>query len=102
MVTIIKQSGNPVDEGEAKAFLKEWKEGFDKLFEVEGDMAVVTEKSQAYEEELREKYKIEKNIELPQSAKEWKELLDQHSSGIMVDVHVKTGELMFIILDLGI
>ena len=102
MVTIIKQSGNPVDEGEAKAFLKVWKEVFDKLFEVEGDMAVVTEKSQAYEEELREKYKIEKNIELPQSTKEWKELLDQHSNGIMVDVHVKTGELMFIILDLGI
>ena len=32
MVTIIKQSGNPVDEGEAEKFLKEWKEGFDKLF----------------------------------------------------------------------
>ena len=30
MVTIIKQSGNPVDEGDAKAFLEEWKEGFDK------------------------------------------------------------------------
>jgi len=102
MVTIIKQSGNPVDEGDAKAFLKEWKAGFDKLFEVEGDMAVVTEKAQAYEEELMKKYDIEKNVELPKSGKEWKELLDQHHSGIMVDVHVKTGELMFIILDLGI
>ena len=35
MVTIIKQSGNPVDEGDAKAFLAEWKEGFDRLFDAE-------------------------------------------------------------------
>ena len=102
MVTIIKQSGNPIDEGDAKEFLKEWKAGFDNLFEVEGDMAIVTEKAQAYEEELMKKYDIEKSIELPQNPKDWKKLLDQHDSGIMVDVHVKTGELMFVILDLGI
>ena len=102
MVTIIKQSGNPVDEGEAKAFLAEWKEGFDKLFEADGDMAVVTEKAQEYEEELMKKYKIERSIELPKSMKAWKGLLEKHHSGIMVDVNAKTGELMFIILDLGL
>ena len=102
MVTIIKQSGNPVDEGDAKAFLEEWKEGFDKLFEADGDMAIVTEKAQEYEEELMKKYKIERTIELPKSMKAWKKLLDQHHSGIMVDVHAKTGEIMFVILDLGL
>ena len=48
------------------------------------------------------KYKIEKSVALPQTPAAWKQLLDQHNSGIMVDVHVKTGELMFVILDLGI
>ena len=102
MVTIIKQSGNPVDEGEAKAFLAEWKEGFDKLFEADGDMAIVTKKAQEYEEELMNKYKIERSIELPKSMKAWKGLLEKHHSGIMVDVNAKTGELMFVILDLGL
>jgi len=102
MVTIIKQSGNPVDEGDAKEFLKEWKDGFDKLFDAEGDMAIVTEKAAKYEQELMKKYKIEKSVELPKSMKAWKQLLEQHHSGIMVDQHSKTGELMFIILDLGL
>ena len=102
MVTIIKQSGNPVDEGDAKAFLAEWKEGFDKLFEADGDMAIVTKKAQEYEEELMKKYKIERSIELPKSMKAWKGLLEKHHSGIMVDVNSKTGELMFVILDLGL
>ena len=102
MVTIIKQSGNPVDEGDAKAFLEEWKEGFDKLFEADGDMAIATKKAQEYEEELMKKYKIERSIELPKSMKAWKGLLEKHHSGIMVDVNSKTGELMFVILDLGL
>ena len=102
MVTIIKQSGNPVDEGDAKAFLAEWKEGFDKLFEADGDMAIVTKKAQEYEEELMKKYKIERSIEVPKSMKAWKGLLEKHHSGIMVDVNSKTGELMFVILDLGL
>ena len=102
MVTIIKQSGNPVDEGDAKKFLAEWKEGFDKLFAAGGDMANVTEKAKAYEEELIKKYKIERSVELPKSMKAWKKLLEEHHSGIMVDVHSKTGELMFVILDQGL
>ena len=102
MGTIIKQSGNPVDEGDAKKFLDEWKEGFDRLFEAGGDMPTVTEKAKEYEEKLMKKYKIERTIELPKSMKAWKKLLDQHHSGIMVDVHSKTGELMFVILDLGL
>jgi len=102
MVTIIKQSGNPVDEGDAKEFLKEWKDGFDKLFDAEGDMAIVTEKATKYEQELMKKYKIEKSVELPKSMKAWKQLLEQHHSGIMVDQNHKTGDLMFVILDLGL
>jgi hypothetical protein len=33
--------------------------------------------------------------------KAWKKLIDDHKSGIMVDLHAKTGELMFVILDQG-
>ena len=102
MVTIIKQSGNPVDESEAKKFLDEWKEGFDKLFDAKGDMAIVSEKAKAFEEELLKKYKIEKQVNLPKSLKAWKELLENHKSGIMVDIHAKTGDLIFVILDQGL
>ena len=102
MVTIIKQSGNPVDESEAKKFLDEWKEGFDKLFDAKGDMAIVSEKAKAFEEELLKKYKVEKQVNLPKSMKAWKKLLEDHKSGIMVDQHSKTGELMFVILDQGL
>ena len=102
MVTIIKQSGNPVDEGDAKKFLDEWKEGFDRLFEAGGDMSDVTEKAKAYEEELIKKYDMEKSVELRKSLKAWKRLLEEHHSSIMVDVHHKTGDLMFVILDQGL
>ena len=102
MVTIIKQSGNPVDESEAKKFLDEWKEGFDKLFDAKGDMAIISEKAKAFEEELLKKYKVEKQVNLPKSMKAWKKLLDDHQSGIMVDQHAKTGDLMFVILDQGL
>ena len=102
MVTIIKQSGNPVDEDVTKKFLDEWKEGFDNIFDAKGDMAVVTEKAKEFEEELLKKYKIEKQVNLPKSLKAWKELLENHKSGIMVDIHAKTGEIMFVILDQGL
>ena len=102
MVTIIKQSGNPVDESEAKKFLDEWKEGFDKLFDEKGDMAIVSKKAKSFEEELLKKYKVEKQVNLPKSMKAWKQLLDNHKSGIMVDQHSKTGDLMFVILDQGL
>jgi len=102
MVTIIKQSGNPVDESEAKKFLDEWREGFDKLFDSKGDMAIVSEKAKAFEEDLLKKYKVEKQVDLPKSMKAWKKLLEDHKSGIMVDQHAKTGDLMFVILDQGL
>ena len=102
MVTIIKQSGSPVDEGEAEKFLKEWRDGFDRLFEAGGDMAIVSEKAKAFEEELLKKYKVEKQVDLPKSMKAWKKLLDDHLSCIMVDQHAKTGDLMFVILDQGL
>ena len=67
MVTIIKQSGNPIDEKDAKDFLNEWRKGFDQLFDADGDMATVTEKATEYEQELMKKYKIEKSVVLPLS-----------------------------------
>ena len=102
MVTIIKQSGNPVDAGDVEKFRTEWKEGFDKLFNVDGDMAVVTEQAQAFEDELMKKYKVERSIELPKSMRAWKKLLEECQGGIMVDVHKDTGKLLFVILDLGL
>ena len=44
----------------------------------------------------------ESQVNLPKSMKAWKELLDNHKSGIMVDQHAKTGDLMFVILDQGL
>ena len=60
MVTIIKQSGSPVDEGEAEKFLKEWRDGFDRLFEAGGDMPTVTKEAQEFEKKLLKKYIVKK------------------------------------------
>ena len=102
MVTIIKQSGNPVDEKDAKDFLAEWKEGFDKLFKADGDMAIVTEKAREFEEELNKKYGTIETVELPKSKKGWRALLEKSKGPIMIDQKVDSEELVFIILDLGL
>ena len=102
MVTIIKQSGNPVDEGDAKKFLDEWKEGFDRLFAAEGDMAIVTEKAKEFEEELGKKYGTIETVELPKSKKAWRALLEKANGPIMIDQRTDSEELVFVILDLGL
>ena len=102
MVMIIKQSGNPINNEDAEAYQKEWKNGFDKLFDIKGDMAIVSEKAREYEKELADKYEAHNKIEMPKSMKAWKLLLDKYENGIMVDQNIKTGEIMFVILDLGL
>ena len=77
MVTILKQSGNPVDDTEAEKYSKEWKEGFNQ-------------------------YNINLSVDLPKSIKGWKALLTKHKAGIMIDEDAKTGKLMLVILDLGL
>ena len=102
MVTIIKQSGNPVDSKEAEAYHKEWKEGFDKLFDVTGDMAIVSEKAKEYEEELSKKYGTKETVELPKSQKAWRTLLEKSKGPIMIDQLKDSDDLIFVILDLGL
>ena len=103
MVTIIKQSGNPIDEKEADEFAVEWKKGFEKLFDAyKDDMKTMEEKSQEFENKLTKKYGINQQVNLPKSMKGWVKLLEKHQSGIMIDVDSKTGKLMLVILDLGL
>lgn len=99
---IIKQSGNPINNEDAEAYQKEWKDGFDKLFDVEGDMAIVSQKAKEYEDELATKYEAQNKIKMPKSMKAWRLLLDKYKNGIMVDQSVETGEIIFVILDLGL
>lgn len=103
MVTIIKQSGNPVNDKEAEKFSEEWKEGFNKLFDAyKDDMTTMQKKSEEFENTLSKKYSINQRVDLPKSLKGWKKLLEAHQSGIMIDEDVKTGKLMLVILDLGL
>ena len=102
MVTNIKQSGNPVDVEAAEAFQKEWKEGFDRLFDAEGDMAIVTQKAKEFEEELSKKYGTIETVDLPKSKKAWRALLEKAKGPIMIDQRVDSEELVFVILDLGL
>ena len=102
MGTIIKQSGNPVDVEAAEAYQKEWKEGFDRLFDVEGDMAIVTEKAREFEEELSKKYGTVETVELPKSKKGLRALLEKAKGPIMIDQRTDSEELVFVILDLGL
>ena len=103
MVTIIKQSGNPVNNKEADKYSEEWKEGFNKLFDAyKDDMKTMQEKSQEFEDKLSEKYSINQKVDLPKNMKGWKKLLETHKSGIMIDEDINTGKLMLVILDLGL
>ena len=103
MVTIIKQSGNPVNNKEADKYSEEWKEGFNKLFDAyKDDMKTMQEKSQEFEDKLSEKYSINQKVDLPKNMKGWKTLLETHKSCIMIDEDIKTGKLMLVILDLGL
>lgn len=103
MVTIIKQSGNPVDHKEADKYSEEWKKGWNNLFDAyKDDMTTMQEKSQEFEDKLSEKYSINQKVDLPKNMKGWRKLLETHQSGIMVDEDVKTGKLMLVILDLGL
>jgi len=53
MVTIIKQSGNPVDHKDADKFSEEWKKGFNKLFDAyKDDMTTMQKKSEEFENKL--------------------------------------------------
>jgi hypothetical protein len=103
MVTIIKQSGNPVDHKEADKYSEEWKKGWNNLFDAyKDDMTTMQEKSQEFEDKLSEKYSINQKVDLPKNMKGWRKLLETHQSGIMIDEDVKTGKLMLVILDLGL
>ena len=48
------------------------------------------------------KKKKKKYVPEWQTKPDKKKLLEEHHSGIMVDVHSETGELMFVILDQGL
>lgn len=103
-VTIVRQSGNPVSEDQAKAYQEDFKERFDKLYDnAGGDMESLNEKLAELDAEMGGKYETSTELEMPKSGKAWLELLERHkNAGILVSTHKDTGKLMMVILDLGL
>lgn len=97
-----KQSGQPVDLKDAEAWEKEFKERYDEILEEMGnDMREVHTALEMLDHEMADKYDTIKEFDYPKSAKKFRELVHEHGS-ILVSTHKDTGELMFVVMDMGI
>ena len=99
---IVRQSGNPVDKEEQGKFEKEWKTGFDDLYDSETDQETIAEKAEAFHKKLVKKYGTEEKIDLPKSLKAWKSLLEKYDQSILLTKNPENGKLVVVIMDLGL
>ena len=102
-IKFLRQSGLPVDMSEFDEFEKEWKDRYDKMMkELSGNMPLFSQKLDELETELKGKYTIQKEVEVPRYAKGWKSLIEEFGFGIMLGTDTETGDLVAIIMDQGI
>lgn len=100
-VKMVKQSGNAVDPEQFAAYEAEFKSKYDLIIlEYGRDMKVVHEKLEALDAELSSVYDTIMEVERPSSGKKEKELVAKYGQ-YMVTTHVDTGELIYVILDMG-
>lgn len=101
-VKVIRQSGNAVDINANAEYVKEFQARYDKLGEECGmDMQKMHMKLEELDAELAKKYEVIATWELPTSKVQWKKLVEEYGS-FMVSTHVETGELLVVVLDIGI
>lgn len=101
-VKVIRQSGNAVDVEANKAYVEEFQSRYDELQKECGlDMQKMHQKLDDLDSELAEKYDVISTWDLPTSKVKWKKLIAEYGS-FMVSEHVHTGELLLVVLDIGI
>lgn len=101
-VKVIRQSGNAVDAKANEAHVKEFKKRYDELQEQCGlNMEKMHQELEKLDAELEEKYDVISTWQLPDSKIKWKKLIEEYGS-FMVSTHVHTGELLLVVMDIGI
>lgn len=101
-IKMVKQSGNAVDLDQFAAYEEEFSARYDVIvLEYGRDMKVVHDKLEELDAELASKYDTIIEIERPKSGKQEKALVDKYGQ-YMVTTHMETGELIYVILDMGI
>jgi len=83
-------------------FREDFQTGYDAIIaEFSSDMKLVHEKVDKLADDLAKKYKTIIEVDFPKSIKATKQLVEKYGQ-YMVSTHVETGELIFVVLDMGI
>jgi predicted nuclease with TOPRIM domain len=107
-IKMIRASGNPVSPEKADEKQKAWEEGFDALTKKHGKYGEEINKAlDGLERELENKYNDLSviDVELPKSAKAWKELASEYgnimiTTSIEDNKYVKSGDIIFVVNDM--
>lgn len=100
-IKMVRQSGNPVDLDQLKKFEAEFKSGYDDIMDEYGnDMKNVHDALQAFDEVLSAKYDTIMEIDAIESAAAQKTLVNKYGP-IMITTNTETGELVYVVLDMG-
>ena len=101
-VLVCRQSGYPVENVDAEAFVAEYKDNFDLLEKEHGkDMLKFQEALSKVEKELAAKYKTIAEWDFISDNEGFKKAIDTYGS-ILVSTHIETGEIMYVIMDQGL
>lgn len=102
-VKVYRQTGKPLDIEKCKMYEQEFKNAYDILWEKkqkdEVSIDYVRDSLIVVEAELAKKYPIYDEVELPNSAKKWKQLQMTYQSPITVAIAADTNELTLFIMD---
>lgn len=102
-VKLYSQSGKPVDLEAAKAFEETFKAEYDKLWakKTSGEITLdeMREQLAAVEAELTLKYPMYKEVNMPKSGKQWKELIMACECPVVLAITQETKELALFKMD---
>lgn len=102
-IKIYSQKGVPVNMDNAKEYEQKFRELYDDLWEkkTEGGISIEEFKSKldVAEKLLQSRYPMYEEVELPKSAKKWKELSLKYGCPLMLGISQETKKLIIILMD---
>ena len=101
-VKVCRQSGYPIENEDSERYKTEFKEGYDKLYDTYGrDMEKLQPELEKFEIELGSRYSTIEEWDFISSLDDFKSRIEKYGN-IMISTHRDTGELIYVILDMGI
>lgn len=101
-VQVCRHSGYPINEEDGDLYRAEFKAGYDKLYDLYGkDMLTLRDELSIFDKEIALKYKTTDEWEFISSEEEFKSKIEKYGS-ILVSTHKDTGELIYVIMDMGL